>query len=104
MIEVFIDARTAKKINFCGSNFLPMLLQDIDESVIPQWLGGKSDYAYQPEHVLPAGEPGGAALPADSAGNSTPNPHYSVLDGPRAHLPFVKGSGFRQSQDQEAPQ
>jgi hypothetical protein len=83
ILSVFIDARSAAKIQFLGGSYLPALLEDMDAETIPTWLGGKNEYAYQPWHVLEPSKEG------------NPNPYISVRDGPRAHLgPVPEGSRF----------
>jgi len=40
MIKGWIDEKTRRKINICGSNFLPKLLEFVDIESIPEFLGG----------------------------------------------------------------
>jgi hypothetical protein len=55
VISLFVDARTARKISFLGTSFREALLAEIDDAVIPKWLGGQSDYSFAVEHIGDAG-------------------------------------------------
>ena len=64
IISLFVDARTARKISFLGSDFRAALLAEFDDAQIPTWLGGSSAYVFDVAHV---DAPGG------------PNPFVSVV-------------------------
>jgi hypothetical protein len=56
VVSLFVDARTARKISFLGSDFRGALLREFDDAAVPAWLGGASDYVYDAAHVdAPAG-------------------------------------------------
>lgn len=89
VISVFIDERSAKKIVFLGHDFMPALLEDIDASQIPAWLGGASEYEYSPQHVFDS-------VDASATSANNPNTYLSLSRGPRGHLPWIEGSAFDQ--------
>jgi len=51
VVSLFVDARTARKISFLGSDFRGALQREFDDAAVPAWLGGTSDYVYDAAHV-----------------------------------------------------
>lgn len=89
-----IDARTARKIKFLGSSYLPELLNEIDSDMIPTWLNGTCSYLYDPQHVFNSVN---KQEYNSSSSSSHPNIYRSVQPlGPRGHIPRVENSAFPQ--------
>ena len=47
LVKGWIDEKTRKKVQVCGSNYLPTLLKYCDPDVIPTFLGGKCAATFQ---------------------------------------------------------
>jgi len=88
-----IDARSARKIKFLGSNYLPELLKDVDINMIPTWLQGTCTYEFDPDHVF-------SSVNNLNTDNKHPNIYKSLQPtGPRGHLPKVENSIFPQYEE-----